>query len=271
MKKIIALFALLFSLEALSASQPCTYGGANYVQCFPRNFRVGSPGGSFGTITHSNELEFFPGVYRDSSGTAKAIASSTGYTQVNIARTTAAGSVAFGVYTNYQDAQTADASLVGTNEKAPLKIYGNGVVDIKGRVDGNNVSAGNVGEFTEISHNFTSTTSADYVVSTAKSVPAGTYMVQLCINATGASSNGIIAWLNTSATASSVSNGEPTVGIPINSAGNISAPGGNTYFCHFAGRWYSLRPTTTTNYYFHAYNYSGTAAVFLYATFIRIN
>lgn len=81
---------------------------------------------NFGAITHSVLGEITANLYRNSSGTAKAVATATGFTEIIARRISSAASLAFEVFVDYQDSQTADATIVSTNSFSLFNIAGNG-------------------------------------------------------------------------------------------------------------------------------------------------
>ncbi len=128
MKRLLALFVLLFAIggQVMAASPaPCIFQSL-WTLCLTRNIYVGNNAATVGTLTNPSNLEDATGFYRDNSNNALASATQTGYTRLYSARTTASGTTAFGVATNYQDAQTIGTTLVSTNEKAALTVSGDG-------------------------------------------------------------------------------------------------------------------------------------------------
>lgn len=83
-----------------------------------------------GCLTSRNSIFISANEYFDGSGNEKAIATITGYTQLQINQQTASSSIALQLTTNYQDAQTQDAAIVNTSSIVPFSITAGGVVSI---------------------------------------------------------------------------------------------------------------------------------------------
>lgn len=92
---------------------------------------VGQLGASFATVlAASGNTILDANIYRDGAGTEKAIRTVTGYSHLELSRETASSSNVLRLRVNYQDAQTADSTIVATNEITPFTVSAAGKVTL---------------------------------------------------------------------------------------------------------------------------------------------
>lgn len=116
--------------HTLGASAGLGTGAAAYHQMYGSLNGVYASGGNRFAIGNDSGLNLNANIYQDGAGTAKALSTVTGYSQLSVLRSTTSGGVVLQLQTNYQDAQTADSAVVTTTSINSLQVTAAGAFTV---------------------------------------------------------------------------------------------------------------------------------------------